>query len=150
MKVILPLNYMQYNKRAALEYLKKQIGYKEYGYKHNESVFTKFFQNYYLPVKFGYDKRRPHLSSMILSGQITRKQALEELSQPLYDTKELKEDIAYIAKKLRITDEELRRLIDSPNQSYDGYQNWDFWYSTIKKAQSLVEGLLGKSMKNYS
>lgn len=150
MKVVLPLNYMQYNKLLALEYLKKKIGYKEYGYKHNESVFTKFFQNYYLPVKFGYDKRRPHLSSMILTGQITRKQALEELSKPLYDTKELKEDIAYVAKKLRITDEELRRLMDSPNQSYNDYQNWDFWYSIIKKAQSLVEGFLGKSIRNYS
>ncbi len=150
MKVILPLNYMQYNKQSALEYLKKQIGYKEYGYKHNESVFTKFFQNYYLPVKFGYDKRRPHLSSMILSGQITRKQALEELSKPQYDPDELKKDFSYIAKKLRITDEELRRLMDSPNQSYNDYQNWDFWYSTIKKTQSLVEGLLGKSIKNYS
>lgn len=150
MKTIRPLNYMQYNKQSALEYLKKQIGYKEYGYKHNESVFTKFFQNYYLPVKFGYDKRRPHLSSMILSGQITRKQALEELSKPQYDPDELKKDFSYIAKKLRITEENLRSLIDSPNQSYDGYQNWDFWYSTIKKAQSLVERLLGKSMKNYS
>jgi hypothetical protein len=83
MKTVRPLNYMVYNKADALRNLKKKVRYKEYGRKHCESIFTKFFQNYYLPTKFGYDKRRPHLSSMILSGQLSRSEALRELEKRL-------------------------------------------------------------------
>ena len=75
MRTIRPLNYLNYNKKEALIELRK-IGYKDYPNKHGESIFTKFFQNYYLPVKFGYDKRKPHYSSMILSGQLSRNDAI--------------------------------------------------------------------------
>ena len=92
MKTIRPLNFMPYIKREALQELKEKIGYKEYARKHGESVFTKFFQNYWLPMKFGYDKRKPHLSSLIVANQMTREEALKELAKPLYDEKELKED----------------------------------------------------------
>ncbi len=150
MKTIRPLNFIPYDKAKALKVLKEKVGYKEYGRKHGESVFTKFFQNYYLPKKFGYDKRRPHLSSMILSGQIGRETALYELEKPLYDDNELKEDSAYVAKKLRISVKELEALIISPGVEYNAFKNWESTYAKLKAIQGLGERLLGKDIKNYA
>lgn len=98
MTVIRPLNFMPYHKNQALEILKDKVGYKAYGRKHGESRFTKFFQNYYLPTKFNMDKRRPHLSSQILSGELSRDQAFDELQKQLYEEGKLREDKSYIAK----------------------------------------------------
>ena len=81
MRTVRPLNYMPYVKAEALVELQQTVGYKPYPRKHGESLFTKLFQNYYLPTKFGYDKRRPHLSSLIVSGQLTRQEALAILSE---------------------------------------------------------------------
>ena len=150
MKTVRPLNYMNYNKTEALDFLKETVGYKEYSRKHGESVFTKFFQNYYLPMKFGYDKRRPHLSSMILSGQLSRNEALEELEKPLYDEGELKKDLAYISKKLQISIEELSNLIDAPGVQYSKFKNWDSNYSKLKYVQKFVEKVFNRNIKNYA
>ena len=108
MKTIRPLNYLPYNRREAIEALKKEVDYEEYGKKHSESRFTKFFQNYYLPKKFGYDKRKPHLSSQILSGEISRNEAIMELKTPVYRENELRESLEYIGKKLEFKYEELK------------------------------------------
>lgn len=150
MKTVRPLNYMPYNKKEALQFLQKEIDYKDYGRKHGESRFTKFFQNHYLPEKFGYDKRRPHLSSMILSNQITRDDALKALTEPLYEPLELREDKRYIAKKLGITVDELEHYIHEQGKSYNEYKNWDFRYKLLKKCQNFAQRLLGKDIKNYS
>ncbi len=150
MKTIRPLNYMSYDKKEALEYLQDRIGYKDYGRKHGESIFTKFFQNYYLPKKFGYDKRRPHLASQVLSGQVARDDALRLLEQPLYDPHELEEDKTYIAKKLRISVEELDVFSTPPGKDYTEYKNWDRKYMAIKKAQYLIERFSRKRVGNYS
>ncbi len=148
-KVIRPLNFMPYNKLDALAELKTKIGYKEYGRKHGESRFTRFFQNFYLPTKFQMDKRRPHLSSLILSGQIMRQQALSEISEPLYSNDELVEDKAYIAKKLGISENDLDLLIKGPGTPYSAFDNWDRWYKLIKFCQRLSEKLLGRYVRNY-
>lgn len=150
MTVIRPLNFMPYHKREALEVLKKKVGYKDYGRKHGESRFTKFFQNYYLPTKFNMDKRRPHFSSQILSDQISREQALEELQKPLYEEVELQEDKAYIAKKLCISVEEFDKLINEKSHNYSDYPNWDSKYKLMLKVKSLVEKVLGRNVKTYS
>lgn len=150
MKTVRPLNYMAYDKDEALIYLKEKIDYKDYGRKHGESIFTKFFQNYYLPKKFGYDKRRPHLASQILSGQMGRDDALRLLEQPLYDAHELVEDKTYIAKKLRISVEELDVLSTPPGKDYTEYKNWDRKYMAIKKTQHLVERFSRRRVGNYS
>lgn len=148
--VISPLNFMPYHKREALEVLKKKVGYKDYKHKHGESRFTKFFQNYYLPTKFNLDKRRPHLSSQILSDQISREQALEELQKPLYKEVELQEDKAYIAKKLCISVEEFDKLINEKSHNYSDYPNWDSKYKLMLKVKNLVEKVLGRNVKTYS
>lgn len=150
MKALRPLNFLPYSKKAALTELQEKVGYKAYGRKHGESRFTKFFQNHYLPVKFNMDKRKPHLSSMILSGLMTREQALKELANPLYDEQELCEDKYYIAKKLGITVEKLDQYTTSPGHEYSEYPNWDARYAIMKRLQSFVSKVVGRNVKNYS
>lgn len=150
MKTVRPLNYMPYNKQEALQELIDTIGYKEYGRKHGESRFTKFFQNHYLPVKFGIDKRMMHLSSMILSCQMTRKAAIAELAKELYDPAELADDMRYVAKKLGVSVEQLEALVNEPGHSYDEFSNWDLSYNCLKMLQRFGERLLGRSVKNYA
>ena len=122
---IRPLDYLDYNREKAIEELEK-IGYKPYGNKHGESRFTRFFQNYFLVKKYGYDKRRPHFSSLIMSGQMSRNEALDKLQQPAYENNSLMiEDIRFVCKKLKITEDELYGFIDSTNRSYTDFANWD-------------------------
>jgi N-acetyl sugar amidotransferase len=150
MKTIRPLNFMPYIKSDALQELKDKVGYKEYARKHGESVFTKFFQNFWLPMKFGYDKRKPHLASLIVAGQMTRKEALKELEKPLYDEKELKDDKEYIAKKLGVSNEEFEKILQMPSHDYSDFPNMTKKYKQMKKVQNFVSKLLGKNMSNYS
>jgi len=150
MRTFRPLDYMPYVKKEALEELKNKVGYKEYARKHGESIFTKFFQNYWLPMKFGYDKRKPHLSSLIVSRQITREQALQELEKSLYNEKELKEDKEYIAKKLGISDEKLEKILQMPSHHYNDFANMNSKYKTMKNIQNYLSKLLGKKLSNYS
>lgn len=122
---IRPLDYLDYNRETAIEELQK-IGYKPYGNKHGESRFTRFFQNYFLVKKYGYDKRRPHFSSLIMSGQMSRSEALDKLRLPAYEQNSLMvEDISYVCKKLKITESELHSFIESANRSYTDFSNWD-------------------------
>jgi aminotransferase len=150
MKVARPLNFMPYNRSEALKFLKEKINYKEYGRKHGESRFTKFFQNYFLPKKFNIDKRRPHLSSQILSGSLTRDEALSELQKPLYDAIELSEDKAYIAKKLEILVDELDGFTYEKGIHYSEYANWDTYYKLMTKVKKLVQKVIGQNVQTYS
>jgi N-acetyl sugar amidotransferase len=150
MKTVRPLNFMEYNKKDALKYLEQTIGYKEYGRKHGESLFTKLYQNYYLPEKFGYDKRRAHLSSLILSGQMSRDEALFELKKPLYDPRELEADMEYVAKKLSLSPDEFKTIINEKKHDYSDFGNWDMSYKILKRMQLLAGKLLGKRLSNYS
>lgn len=136
---IRPLNYIDYSINGAISELEK-IGWRNYGRKHGESVFTKFFQNYFLPTRFGYDKRKPHYSSRILSGELSRNEALELMKEPLYDAEELQEDKDYFCKKLSISKDELEYYINMPLRYYWEYKNWDkrlrtgiYLKNTIKK-----------------
>lgn len=150
MKVIRPLNYLPYSKDLALKELIDKVGYKSYGRKHGESRFTKFFQNHYLPEKFNMDKRKPHLSSMVLSGLIARQAAIDELSNPLYDETELREDKYYLAKKLGISTDQLDEYTLSSGHNYSEYKNWDSRYAFMKRVQAFISKVLGRNVKNYS
>jgi hypothetical protein len=98
------LNYVTYNKAEAKEILKKEYGWVDYSGKHNESIFTRFYQNYILPLKFGVDKRKAHLSSLICSGQLNREDALTEIKNQPWETQQSKDDKAYVLKKLDMTE----------------------------------------------
>lgn len=150
MRTIRPLNYMPYVKSQAIEELESTVGWRSYGRKHGESHFTKLFQNFYLPERFGYDKRRPHLSSLIVSGQLARADAIDELRKPLYDPKELELDIEYFCKKLRIKRVEFDQLMRVPKQHYTDFQNWDKYHRLLKGAQAAVTRVMGRTIRIYS
>lgn len=123
MEVLRPLNWLPYNKEEAIKVLEKDYGWRYYGGKHYESRWTRFFQAYYLPYKFGYDKRKAHLSSLVVSGQISREDALESLKTPLYDPKLLAEDKLFIAKKLGLTLADFEALVQQPVHHYSEFPN---------------------------
>ena len=120
-RVLNILNYVPYVKADVKQFLQSDLGWRDYGGKHYESRFTRFFQAYYLPTKFGYDKRKAHMSSLVITGQMTREQALVELNAPLYGEQELREDMDYIARKLGITVDEFRAILGQPNKHYTDY-----------------------------
>lgn len=141
LKTIKPLDYIAFHKDEAKKELIRELGWKDYGLKHGESRFTKFFQNHYLPHKFGYDKRKAHLSSLIVSGQMTRSQALEELKKPLYDEVELENDKAYFAKKLGMSKEELENILNGNKKHYTDYPNHQkifSFFNFLKKVKSAL------------
>lgn len=139
LKVLRPLNFMPYDRKKALEVLKAEIGYKDYGAKHCESAFTKFFQRYYLVERYGYDTRKPHLSSEILTGSKTRDEALEELKEPSYDPDELREDRKYILKKLELSEEEFEQILRAPRVLATEYPSDIRLFRAVKFAQKIVE-----------
>lgn len=115
------LNYLDYNKPEAMQLLERELGWKYYGGKHHESIYTRFYQGYILPTKFGYDKRRSHLSSQICSGEITREAALLELQKPTYAPAMQEEDREYVAKKLGVSDSEFDAIMKLPRKNF-----WDY------------------------
>ncbi len=130
------LDYVDYNKEAALKLLSEQLGWRSYGAKHHESLFTKWHQVVYLPQKFGYDKRKLHLSDLILSGQMSREQAVEILSKPPIPPNEQVELEEYVQKKMGLSLIEYNDLLNRPPKSFKEYPN-DEWimklYAKYKK-----------------
>lgn len=112
------LNWLPYVKSEVKEKLQKELGWKDYGGKHYESVWTRFYQGYILPEKFKVDKRKAHLSALICSGQITRQDALEEMKQPAYDPEIFRIDKAFVLKKLELTEEEFEKIMAMPVRSH--------------------------------
>lgn len=136
-----PLNLVDYSKAGAKTLLKEELGWRDYGGKHYESVFTRFYQGYVLPRKFGIDKRRAHLSTLILTGEITRDEALAELQQPTYDETLQAEDRAYVGKKLGFSEEEFERILAAdpvPHEAYgtDARQR-EWFFSMVNALQRL-------------
>lgn len=115
------LNYIDYNKNEVKELLMKELHWKDYGGKHYESVWTRFYQGYILPEKFKVDKRKAHLSTLICSGQITKNQALEELKQPIYDAEQLEIDKDFVFKKLGLTAAQFNKFMELPPQPHTNF-----------------------------
>ena len=117
-----PLDYIDYNKKAVLSELKEFSDYNYYGGKHYESILTRFLQCYYLPTKYGFDKRKSHFSSLIVDGQMTRDEALKELEKPAYISDELKEqDMNYLANYFGISRKEFDEIIALPPKQHKDY-----------------------------
>lgn len=108
------LNYVPYNKQNVKEIITKELNWRDYGGKHYESIFTKFYQAYILPRKFHIDKRKAHLSTLICSGQLTKEEALRELKMPIYNSAELLEDKEYVLKKLELSEDEFEAIMNLP------------------------------------
>ncbi|ENM3953011.1 N-acetyl sugar amidotransferase [Vibrio cholerae] len=123
MKVHHPLNLVPYVKQDAENELERLFGWKRFKHKHHESRFTRFYEDYWLPRRFGFEKRRAHFSSLIMTGQMTREDALERISRPEMDEHFLKQEFEYVAHKLGLTVDELQHLFDLPKKTYRDYKN---------------------------
>lgn len=146
MREVRPLNFLPYDRNKAIEEL-EQIGWRNYGRKHGESFFTNFFQNYYLPIRFNIDKRRAHYSSMIVTGQITREEAINLINEPLYKDQEIINELNYFCNKLGISHEEMERFMSLPIREYSDYKNWNSKLKYVKFARSvysLISNLVTK------
>lgn len=122
-EVVTPLNFVDYKKEEAMQFLEDNFGWQKYPQKHFESRFTKFYEGYWLPKKFGYDTRKVQFSSLILTGQMTRDEALEKLAVPAYDEDTIAHEFEYIATKLEISAEELQQYMDEPNKTVNDYKS---------------------------
>ena len=135
------LNAVEYDKATVAGVLERELGWRNYGGKHHESIYTRFFQSYILPVKFGIDKRKAHLSSLIVSGQTNRTEALLELEQPIADAAFVQEDLAYVAKKFDLDVEQFDELMAQPVHTYRDYPNDSKRYGRVlamaRRAQRL-------------
>jgi len=127
LKVHRPLEFIDYNKKKAKNFLINELGWRDYGGKHYESSFTKFFQAYYLPEKYGFDKRLAHYSSLIVSGQMTREQAMQKMRKPVYEPEELEQDMEFIIKKLGFSQSEWNHIMEmSPKTEHDFKNEYKF------------------------
>jgi len=145
MKVHRPLDLIDYKKADAISTLKHKFAWEPYENKHFESVFTRFYEGYWLLNKFGFDKRRAHYSSLILSGQISRDEALEKLKNTPYSEELAQKDLSYICQKLNLTKESFINLMNQPNKSYREYKNNALLITLSVK----IARLLGVEQRQY-
>ncbi len=138
-KVVRPLNYIPYIKKDAMKLLEERFGWQPYPEKHYESRFTKFYEGYWLPKKFGFDTRKVTYSSMILTKQMTRDEALARLEHPPLDDSTIAQEFEYVATKLGITTEELEKYFNAPNKTFRDYKSQAYLYRVGAK----IMGLLG-------
>jgi N-acetyl sugar amidotransferase len=137
-KLVRPLDYITYNKNEAVKLLVEKFGWQPYPEKHYESRFTKFYESYWLPQKFGFDTRRVKYSSLILTKQMSRQEALEKLKNPPFDKTMIIQDFEYVATKLGISVEELQSYLDAPNKTYKDYKSQEHLYSIGSKAMKFL------------
>jgi N-acetyl sugar amidotransferase len=123
MQVVKPLNLVPYIKKDAEDLLENKFGWKRFQHKHHESRFTRFYEDYWMPRKFGYHKRRAHFSSLIMTGQMTREHAIERLAKPEMDEQFLKQEFEFVANKLGVSVAELQAIYDGKNKTYRDYKN---------------------------
>lgn len=145
MKRVAPLDYVAYNKKDIEKFLNEYFGWESYANKHYEDIFTRWYEGYYLPHKFGYDKRKCYFSNLIHIKEMTREEALAKLAEDPYDAKTVSADTEYIAKKLGLTKAELEDIIAGPNKTFRDYKNQ---YGLIKLGIK-ISRLLGVENRNF-
>lgn len=145
MKRVAPLDFILYDKDAAEKELKEKFGWEKYENKHYENIFTRFYEGFYLPEKFGYDKRKSYFSNLILTGQMTKEEAILKLQESPYSKEMMKEDMEYIAKKLGVSSEEFEKIIDGENKTYRDYKNS---LGLIEQAIKVAK-LIGVEKRNF-
>ena len=139
-KFIPILNYVEYDKEGAMSFLESEYGWNKYDGKHFESIFTRFFQGYILPQKYNIDKRKAHLSTLIMSGQVSREDALLELKEnPYKNSSKLLEDKKYILKKLSYSKEDFEKIMNSEVKSSKDYPSSDFLFNNFKSLLRIMK-----------
>jgi N-acetyl sugar amidotransferase len=140
------LNYVDYNKMEAKKIIASELGWRDYGGKHYESLFTKFYQAYILPEKFKIDKRKAHLSTLIFSGQLTKDEALEELKQPLYEPSVFNQEKEFFLKKLGLSESDWETIMKTPRRSHYDFaieRPLDERYKVLKPAKYIYKKITG-------
>ncbi len=137
-KVVRPLNHVPYIKQEAMKLLTERFGWQPYPQKHFESRFTRFYESYWLPKRFGFDVRKVQYSSLILTGQMTRDEALEKLKEPLYDEASIVHDMEFVANKLGITVDELNSFMALPKKTYRDYKSQRWIYDMGARAMKVL------------
>ncbi|MCX6854124.1 MAG: N-acetyl sugar amidotransferase [Verrucomicrobia bacterium] len=132
------LQMMPYSKLQTKELLKRELGWQDYGGKHYESVFTRFYQGCILPMRFGIDKRKAHLSNLICNGELTREDALAELAKPTYEPERHDSDRRYVAKKLGWTESEFQKILDLPVRAHQEFGTEEKSYFMAEKFIKLI------------
>lgn len=140
-RIISILNYMPFDKESAQRELESKYGWRRYGGKHYESIYTRFYQGYVLPKKFGIDKRIGHLSDLINSGQISRADAIEEAARPDYPDDLMAEDKAFVLKKLGFTESEFDRIMEAPAKTYRNFPNNEWVVRALKRVINMLRAL---------
>lgn len=125
------LSYIPYNKQEVTRIVEEELGWRPYGGKHYESIYTRFLQGYILPRKFNIDKRKAHLSALIMSDQITREEALAEMERPPYAGYEVEEDMEYVLEKLEFTEDEFEEIMSLPLRTHRDYPTHEDYQSLI-------------------
>lgn len=138
------LDYSDYNPDDAKQLITEQLKWRDYGWKHFESVFTRFYQGYILPVKFKIDKRKSHLSTLICSGQLKRSVALDMIKAPIYDEELLRHDKQYVIKKFGLSEEEFERIMKLQVKSHTDYPSIMNIYEKIKPVWRLFKTITGQ------
>lgn len=138
MRVVKPLNMIPYEKDKAVAELEEKFGWQNYANKHYEDIFTRFYEGYWLPKKFGYDKRKCYFSSLILTGQMTRQEALDALAQQPYDEITAMQDLEYIVGKLGMDKVEFMRLMNGEKRTFRDYRNNERLLKSAIKLAMLV------------
>jgi hypothetical protein len=123
MQVFKPLNFVPYIKKDVEQLLFNRYGWEPFQHKHHESRFTRFYEDFWLPRKFGFEKRRAHFSSLILTGQMTRDEALQRISKPELSEEFLQKEFDYVADKLDLTRAEFQEIFDAENKTFHDYKN---------------------------
>jgi len=126
-----------------MNYMEERFGWQPYPQKHFESRFTRFYESYWLPRRFGYDTRKVQFSSLIVTGQMTRAAALERLAQLPYDPATIGQEFEYVATKLGITTAELQSYMDAPKKTYKDYRSQESIYYLGARAMKLFGMELG-------
>ncbi len=140
------LDYIDYVKADAMALLQRDLGWRSYGGKHHENIYTRWYQGWFLPTRFGYDKRKTHLSSLICSAQITRDRAREELLQPTYSIELQRADTDYVIKKFGLTPDSFHAIMESPRRTFDDYPSYAKFregrpYQLARRIYRLARGL---------
>jgi N-acetyl sugar amidotransferase len=136
-RVLRPLNYMPYIKQEAMSLLTEHFGWQPYPQKHFESRFTRFYESYWLPKRFGYDVRKVQYSSLILTGQMTREEALQRLKESPWDENTIAQELEFVANKLGISVKELNSYMNLPKKTYRDYRSQEWIYAAGSKIMKL-------------
>ncbi len=143
------LDYLDYVKADAIAILQRDLGWRSYGGKHHENIYTRWYQGWFLPTRFGYDKRKTHLSSLVCSGQVSRDQALQELQQPPYDVELQRADTEYVIKKLGLTAEGFHAIMETPKRTFRDFRSYaslrEGWpYRAARRVYRLGKRIAGR------